>query len=252
MTYTIMNTPLTDEETIRYSRQLAIPSWGEAGQLKLKNAAVFVAGAGGLAGAACHYLAAAGVGKIRLCDSDSVELSNLNRQILHTTGSIGRKKVFSAAERITNLNPDTAVEPIHRRITASSVEDIVMCPDIILDCLDNFSSRMIINSHSVKHRVPLVHGGISGFSGEVALFHPPDTGCLACLFPNPPEEKGIPVFGAAAGVIGSLQALEAVKFLIGLTTYPDITIFDGLSVSFLKAPLVKSPECPVCGGGIKE
>ncbi len=250
---------LSESERERYTRQLVLPSWGEETQLRLKAATVFVAGAGGLGSAAVFYLAAAGVGCIRVCDPDRVELSNLNRQILHAERGIGRRKAFSARRAVARLTREVRVVPLASAITAQNVEALAAGADILLDCLDNIPARLIVNGLSVRARIPLVHAGVRGLGGQLAFLRPPATPCLACFLrespgegpadrpagrPNPP-----PILGAVAGVMGCLQALEALKFLTGIGEPAEsrIVFLDGETMKFEIVEIAKNPGCPVCG-----
>jgi molybdopterin-synthase adenylyltransferase len=239
-----------EKNSQRYLRQLIIPGWGDETQEKLAAATVLVAGAGGLGGPAALYLAAAGLGKIRIVDSDKVELSNLNRQILHDESSLGRDKTASASERLAGLNSSILIEPLCRRITDETIAELTEGVDVIVDCLDSFASRMVLNRQAVKSRIPLVHAGIAGTGGQLTVFAPAESGCLACLFPEKvaDSEGPLPVLGATAGVLGSLEAMEAIKLVSGLgdPLVGRLLLFDGFSGDFREVHLEKNPRCPVC------
>lgn len=232
----------------RYQRQILIEGLGESGQRKLREATVFIAGAGGLGSPAAYYLAAAGVGRIRIGDSDRVELSNLNRQILHSEERIGTPKALSAARTLQGFNSAITVEGIETRITAETAAELFSGADIILDCLDNVETRYILNRYARDTGTPIVHGGINGLAGQMTLIIPGKTPCLGCLFPFAPAKMTIPVLGAAAGVIGSLQAIEAVKYLTGTgrTAENRLIFFDGSDGGFETIPMERNPRCPHC------
>jgi adenylyltransferase/sulfurtransferase len=242
---------LKPEELERYRRQLALPGWGEDGQEKLKNSTVFVAGAGGLGSPVLFYLALAGVGTIRLCDDGRVERSNLNRQILYGEGDIGRLKTEAAANRLRTANPDVEVIPLNRRIDDGSMEKLAGDADLIVDCLDNFETRYIINRHSVRKGVPFVHAGVAGFSGQMLFVHSPETACLECVFPEVPQSGTVPIAGATAGVVGSLEAVEAIRFLLGEEPAGKnrLLIWSGGDMVFDVIEVDKAENCPVCGSG---
>jgi adenylyltransferase/sulfurtransferase len=233
----------------RYRRQIILPNWGVETQEKLKRATVFVAGAGGLGCPASMNLALAGVGRIRICDADTVDLTNLNRQFLHGEDCVGLKKVESACSSLCSVNSDITIEPVHETITIDNVDELVGEADIIIDCLDNFTTRRVLNRSAIRKHIPMVHGAVWGMEGRITFIAPPKTPCLDCIFPNSPERREIPVIGAIAGSIGSLQALEAIKYLTGqgeLLT-GRLLILDGLSMEFQVLELKRDPDCPICG-----
>lgn len=233
---------------LRYNRQLLIDGWGEEGQKKLKNSTVFIAGAGGLGSPVSVYLAVAGIGRIVICDFDSVEMTNLNRQILHSHTRIGINKALSAKITLTGINPDVEVIPITDKITESNAYDIVGDSKIILDCMDNLETRYILNEVAIKKGIPLVFGAIYGIQGMLSFIHSPETPCLKCLFPEAPPKETFPVVGATAGVIGALQALETIKYLVGIgkNFKNKLLVWDGMSGDFKTFKAQKDPSCNVC------
>ena len=240
----------------RYSRHLLIPEVGEAGQLRLLDAKVLLIGAGGLGSPASLYLAAAGVGRIGIVDADVVDESNLQRQIIHSTDSLGEPKVESAKRAVEALNPDVEVVAYQERLTSENVERILADGwDLIVDGADNFPTRYLVNDASVWHGIPVVHGSIYRFEGQVTVFKPHEGPCYRCLFPTPPPPELAPscaeggVLGVLPGVIGSLQANEALKLAldIGEPLIGRLLLFDALSAEFTEVKLRRDPDCPVCG-----
>ena len=240
---------LTDAERTRYDRQMLIEGWGEGAQTKLKGARVFVAGAGGLGGPVSIYLAVAGVGQITICDADRVELSNLNRQILHPEARIGGLKAVSAGQTLRALNPAIEVLICTDYIDADNVAAIVGQPDVVVDCLDNFETRYLLNTYCLQHRIPFVHGAVRGLLGQVTFLSPPETPCLRCIFPEAPPKEVFPVLGATPGVIGCIQAMEVVKHLVGAgrTLKGRLLIFEGEEMAFTEIEAGRLPSCPDCG-----
>lgn len=230
----------------RYVRQ--VPLLGEAGQKKLHDTTVFIAGAGGLGSPASLYLAAAGIGSIRICDLDVIELSNMNRQILHTEERIGASKAESAKMTLESLNPECRVTSLSEKIDEASVRRLIGNADIIVDCMDNFSARFALNKAALDLGLPLMHGAVSGFTGQATLVVPGKTPCLSCIFQNAKTTAKTPVIGAAAGVIGSIEAAEVIKHLtgIGITLAGRLLLYDGAQNSMEVFTVKKSPRCPVC------
>ena len=198
---------LSKEELNRYNRQIIYQDWGKGGQKKLKSATVFIAGVGGLGGPVSIYLAVAGVGRIRICDNGYVELSNLNRQILFADCDLAQGKVFSAKNALKKFNPHIKVECFSEKISRDNIEKLVGNAKVIVDCLDNFDTRYVLNEYAVSKRLPFVHAGVEGLAGQLTFIHPPETPCLRCVIPDaPPPQKIFPVIGATAGIIGCLEA----------------------------------------------
>ena len=236
------------KELKRYERQLGL--LGRAGQRKLKQGSVFIAGAGGLGTAVAAYLAAAGLGRIRVVDRDRVQLGNLNRQFLYAETDEGRMKAPALARRLRRLNPH--IDPSGRAgdVDSAEVQWELSRFDVIVDALDNFSARYILNRASLQLKIPLVHGSIRGFYGQLTTVIPGRTPCLRCLFPESPEFLEPPVIGPVCGVIGCLQGLEVIKYLLGdgsLLT-DRLLVFDGLRGNTEEIEVKKRPDCPDCGG----
>jgi molybdopterin/thiamine biosynthesis adenylyltransferase len=240
---------LTPEENERYNRQMILPSWGQEAQAALKRSCVFVAGAGGLGSPVALYLAAAGVGTLRICDAGNVKLSNLNRQILHAEDRIGQNKALSAVQTLQAVNPSVQVTPLCDTITCENVASLVGEARLMVDCLDNFQTRYILNDHAVKTGLPLVHAGVNGFAGQIAFIHPPQTACLACLVTEAPPPETFPILGATAGTVGCLEALEALKYLTGTGELLEgrLLFFDGETMQVQEVRFDRDPECRVCG-----
>lgn len=240
---------LTEQDAARYQRQMLIPGWGEEGQQKLKAAKVFIAGAGGLSSPASVYLAVAGVGEIIICDFDSPDLSNLNRQILHDESRIGINKAESAKMTLKKLNPSIRVQALAARITADNADELVGEAAVIVDGMDNFPTRFVLNECARRKGLPLVHGSVWGMEGRLTFIHSPETACLQCLVPEAPPKEVFPVLGATPGVIGCLQAMETLKYLtgVGSNLKGKQLVWNGADMSFSFYPIRKDPHCPVCG-----
>ncbi len=240
----------TADELTRYGRQISIKGWGKEGQEKLNSSTVFVAGAGGLGSPLLYYLAVAGVGRIRICDFDKLELSNLNRQILHPTERVGRPKAESARDTLKSANGNVSVEVLLEKITAKNGASLVANADIIVDCLDNFEARHILNRVSVEKQVPMVHAGVEGFQGQITFLAPPATACLACFLPEKARKMSAPIVGATAGVMGALEAMEVLKHITGIgeNLRNRLLIFSGGDMTFNTIKLSRNPKCGVCGG----
>jgi adenylyltransferase/sulfurtransferase len=241
---------LTPRELERYHRQIILPGWGPETQTRLRGASVFIAGAGGLGSPVAQYLAAAGVGTLRICDGGKVELSNLNRQLLHSERDIARPKVRSAARALRRVNPHVRVVPLQEVIDEGSVEGLVGDAGLILDCLDNFPTRQVLNALAVRRGLPMIHAGVTGYCGQITFLHPPATACLACIVPESPPPEVFPILGATAGLLGSLEALEALKYLAGggPLLVGRLLFCDGQAMQFQEVAIPRDPRCPVCGG----
>ena len=246
---------LSGEELERYSRQLVLPEWSEAAQLALRSASVVVIGAGALGSPVATYLAAAGVGRLGLVDDDAVERSNLARQFLHFTPDLGVPKAESAAAKLRFLNPEIVVEPYRMRLDADNAAGVVAGHDLVVDCSDSFATRYAVNAACCAARVPLVEGGVVGLSGLVMAIRPGESACYRCAFPEAPPAGAIPscaeagVLGPAAGVIGALQATEALKLLGGVgrpltDAFAQIELAD---LDVLRVSVRRRPGCPDCG-----
>jgi len=247
---------LGPEQRSRYSRHLLIPEVGIEGQLKLLQSRVLLIGAGGLGSPASLYLAAAGVGTLGIVDDDRVDASNLQRQIAHSTEALGDWKADSAKRTIEALNPDVDVVTYKERLTSENVDRILADGwDVILDGADNFPTRYLVNDASVWHDIPVVHGSIYRFEGQVTVFKPQDGPCYRCLFPQPPPPELAPscaeggVLGVLPGIVGSLQTNETIKLLLGIgePLVGRLLLFDALETEFSEVKLRRDPACPVCG-----
>lgn len=241
---------LTEYDLLRYRRQIFYPYLGEEGQSKLRNAHVVIVGAGGLGSPNAIYLAAAGIGHLTLIDSDVVSLSNLNRQILHYDGDVGREKVLSGAEKLHLLNATVQVTPVMKRIDERNAADLIAGAQVVIDGLDNFETRLIVNRACVNLGIPFIHGGVHSLMGEVTTIIPGKTPCFACLCQDVPEqEEEIPVLGPLPGMIACVQVLEAIKYLVGFGTLLTgrMLFIDGSDMTFSTVNIEKAKNCPVCG-----
>ena len=246
---------LSHEEILRYARHLILPEVGPEGQQKLKAARVLVIGAGGLGSPVALYLAAAGVGTIGMVDFDAVDATNLQRQILHGTGALGRSKLESARDRLEDLNPHVHLETFDTRLSSANALDILRGFDIVVDGSDNFPTRYLVNDACVLLDQPNVYGAIFRFEGQASVFHAAKGPCYRCLYPEPPPPDLVPscaeggVLGVLPGIIGSIQALEAIKLILGRgeSLIGRLVLFDALKLRFRELALRKDPSCPVCG-----
>ena len=246
---------MTDEQIERYSRHIILKEVGAKGQKKLLNGSVLIIGAGGLGAPAALYLAAAGVGHIGIVDADEVDLSNLQRQVIHSTADIGKAKVKSAKESMEAINPDVKVSTYRMFVDSTNVRELIREYDFIIDGTDNFPAKFLINDACALEKKPFSHAGIIRFQGQLMTYVPGEGPCYRCVFKNPPPKDAVPtckqagVIGAMAGTIGTLQAMEAIKYLIGkgdLLTGKLLT-YDALKMEFRKINLKKDCNCAVCG-----
>jgi molybdopterin/thiamine biosynthesis adenylyltransferase/rhodanese-related sulfurtransferase len=246
---------LTPEQRNRYQRHLLVSEVGEEGQLKLLGSRVLLLGAGGLGSPAALYLAAAGVGTIGIIDMDVVDASNLQRQILHSMDRIGERKVDSAKKTLTALNPDVDVVTYDVRLGADNILDIIDGYDLIVDGTDNFPTRYLVNDASLLKRIPVIHGSIFRFEGQATVFDPYNGPCYRCMIPEPPPAELAPscaeagVLGVLPGIIGSIQAVEAIKMLLGIgdPLVGRLLAYDALEESFRTFKVRRDPQCPACG-----
>ena len=247
--------PLSHDELIRYARHLALPGVGEEGQRRLKVARVLVVGAGGLGSPAALYLAAAGVGTLGLVDFDVVDVSNLQRQVLHGTSGVGKAKLDSAVARLRDLNPHVTVRPTAARLTSANALDVLREYDVVVDGSDNFPTRYLVNDACVLLGKPLVYGAIFRFDGQAAVFDARRGPCYRCLYAEPPPPELVPscaeggVIGALPGIVGSIQAMEAIKLVTGVgeALVGRLLRIDGLTMRMRELAVRKDPACPVCG-----
>lgn len=240
---------LSAREKDRYDRQLIMDSIGPEGQAKLKAARVFIAGAGGLGSPIAISLASAGVGFIRIVDQGLVELSNLNRQILYREADIDQAKALQAQKHLQELNSDIRIEGLEQTITADNVTGLAQGCDIIIDAMDNFATRYLLNQTAFELNIPLIHGAVEEFFGQVTTIIPGQTNCLQCLVPTEPPQKKWPVVNVSCGLVGALQAAEALKLILGIGSplANRLLIVDGLNAHLEEIALEKSQDCPICG-----
>jgi len=242
--------PLSEYDRVRYRRQIMIPGFGEKAQLRLKRATALIAGLGGLGSPLALYLAAAGVGHLKLVDMDNVELSNLNRQVLHWDEDVGESKVNSALQKVQRINPTTRVEGFNLAIDDKNVFELAKNCGVILDAMDNFAVRYLLNAAAIAHCVPLIHGAVYGYEGRLASVVPGKTACLECIYPHAPPRAVFPVLGTTPGVIALLQATEAIKSLTGagVVLENEMLIYDGEMMNFDKVRISRNPQCTSCAG----
>lgn len=246
---------LTNEEILRYSRHLILPEVGMEGQLKLKAASVLLVGTGGLGAPLALYLAAAGIGRLGLVDFDVVDASNLHRQVIHGTSDVGRKKLDSAADAIADINPNVQIDKYDTLLTSANAMEICAPYDLIIDGTDNFPTRYLVNDVCVLQKKPNVYGSIFRFEGQATVFATEGGPCYRCLYPEPPPPGLVPscaeggVLGILPGVIGLIQATEAIKLILGVgePLIGRLVLYDALAMRFRELKLRRNPECPACG-----
>jgi molybdopterin/thiamine biosynthesis adenylyltransferase len=240
---------LTPNERERYDRQILIKEIGQEGQEKLQRSRVVIAGAGGLGSPIALYLTAAGIGMIRVIDHDRVALSNLNRQILHWEDDVGRRKVDSARAKLRNLNSSVEIQAIAETITEENSSELVEGCDAIVDAMDNLPTRYVLNRCAIEKKVPFFHGAVHGFEGRAMTVLPGETACLRCMYRGLVPQEKFPVIGVAPAVIGSIQATEVVKYLVGIGKLLTnrLLVYDGLKATFTEFKLNKNPNCDHCG-----
>lgn len=241
--------PLSTDQLERYSRQVHMPGWGDEGQRRLMSSRVFIAGIGGLGCAAAVYLAEAGVGELVICDGDTVERSNLNRQFLYSPDDLTLPKVTVAAGRLAALNRDVTVTPVFTEIDRRTGADLIRGSDLVLDCLDNPETRVVLNRACIADSIPMVYAAVSELTGYLSFLDPPATPCLECFVGSTRPAVDPPVPGATAGVLGTLEALEALKFLVGLgeTLAGRLLVMEGSEPRFDVVRIDRDPGCPACG-----
>lgn len=240
---------LTADELERYDRQIMVRGFGQEGQEKLKQARVLIAGGGGLCSPVATYLTAAGVGLIRVIDHDRVELSNLNRQVLHWDEDIGRKKVDSANEKLARLNPRVKIEAIEETITEANISQLVLGFDLIVDAMDNLPTRYLLNSVAIEKNMPFFHGAVHGFEGRAMTIIPGKSACLRCVYRGVTSDEKFPVVGVTPAVIGCIQATEVIKHIVGIGQLltSRLLVYDGLNMKFTELRVKRDPNCEHCG-----
>lgn len=243
---------LTGEERLRYSRQIMIPEIGEEGQKRIKAAKVFVGGIGGLGSISSYYLTAAGVGHLKIVDRDRVELTNLNRQIIHWTGDIGQPKAESGGRKLRSLNPNCSIEAVQAEITEDNSTELIGDCALIVDAMDNMKGRRILNAASIRLGIPYIYGGVHHLDGLVTTFIPGQSPCLECVFPaSDKETSSTPpgILGPAPGLVACIQVMEAIKILLGMSGVlaGRLLSFSGYDMTFREFKILRDPKCPVCG-----
>jgi adenylyltransferase/sulfurtransferase len=240
---------LNQLERERYDRQIMIEAIGEKGQEKLQQAKVLIAGLGGLGSPIAYYLAAAGIGTLRIVDNDQVDRSNLNRQILHWEENIEHFKVASATDKLQRLNPHIKIEGLQETIDPKSISRIFAGMDAVVDAMDNLPTRYLLNQQAIKNNIPFFHGAVRGFEGRAMTVIPGKSACLRCMYRGDVPQEKFPVIGVAPAVIGSIQATEVIKYLVGVETLLTnrLLVYDGLNMSFTEFKINKNPNCDHCG-----
>lgn len=240
---------LTTGELERYDRQILIREVNEAGQRRLKQARIVIAGVGGLGSAVALYVVAAGVGTVRLIDNDEVALSNLNRQVLHWSTDLGRRKVISGTEKLKSMNPEVTIEAVDETITETNVFNLLSGFDLVVDAMDNLTTRFLLNKAAVEQGKPLFHGAVRGFEGRAMTVLPGSTACLKCVYRGVMAEEAIPVMGTAPAVVGSIQATEVIKYIVGIGKLLGnrLVVYDGINMRLTELNVRRDPLCPHCG-----
>lgn len=240
---------LNQNEKEIYKRQMMIQNWGEEKQELLKSKTVLIVGAGGLGSPVSINLSVAGVGEIRICDYDVVELSNLNRQLLHNTERVGMNKAASGKKTLELYNDNIKITAIQEKLTRENIDEIAGNADIIIDCLDNFDTRYILNDFALQKKLPIVYGSVWGMDGRVTFLHYPETPCIQCIFEEAPKKETFPIVGATTSVIGGIQAMEAIKYLtgIGQNLKNKLLVWEGARMNFKKFNLSVNENCKACG-----
>jgi adenylyltransferase/sulfurtransferase len=249
-----MNLTLSQTELSRYLKHVQLPEVGKEGQLRLKSCSALIIGVGGLGSPVGMYLAAAGVGKIGLMDGDKVDLTNLHRQVIHSSATIGELKVDSGAERLSALNPEICIERYPSVATEQNAKEIFPGYDVVIDCTDNLTTRLLMNRTCVLLHLPMVHGAVYGFEGQVGIFYSPEGPCYQCLYHEIPDEKFIPdpkssgLLSSTPGVAGTIMATEVLKLLLGIGNIliGKLLVFDLLTMDFHKLKISRNAKCPVC------
>lgn len=241
---------LTEYDLKRYNRQIMINDWGESGQEKIKSAKVGIIGTGGLGSPLLTYLAVAGIGRIIAADRDIVDMSNLNRQILHWDKDIGKKKAESAQEKLKEINQSIDVTVVAEDVTQENIGHIFRGVDLVIDALDNYPSRFVLNEFAVRSRIPLIHGSVWGLEGRSTTIIPGKTPCLRCIFPEAPPKEVFPVLGTIPALIAMIQTTETLKYFaqIGELLTGRLLIYNGEYQTFDELPVKRDPDCPVCSG----
>lgn len=251
---------MTDSERTRYARQVRLPEVGVTGQKRLSEASALVVGAGGLGSPALHHLVASGVGRIGLVEFDTVDVSNLHRQTLYATDDVGRLKLDAASDRLSHINPHVQIDRHAGRLTADNAERLVGAYDLVLDGSDTFATRYVVNDASVVTGTPSMYASVSQFSGQASVLGVEGGPCYRCLFPDPPPPGLIPncedggVLGVVPSIMGTIQAMEALKWILGIGTalVGRLLLFDGLAMEFREIAFARDPACPACGDGARQ
>ncbi len=251
----IVGVSFSDNDFERYARSLVLPGWGTEAQTKLARASALIVGAGGLGSPCAFQLAAVGIGHLTIVEGDTVELSNLQRQILHTTADVGRPKVASATDKLRALRPDLGLETIEGRLSAENALRLFSSVDVVVDASDNYETRFLANDAAVLAGTPLAHGSVFRYEGQATTIVPGEGPCLRCIYPEPPAPGSVPdgaeagVFGIVPGVVGTIQAGEAIKLITGLgdPLVGRLLVYDALSASFEELSIERDPDCAVCG-----